>query len=1077
MNPISSDANSQDLNDFIWAYENAQQNGDAGALADFLPSPEHPLYLDVLRELIRIDLEYRWDRGQPRPLEDYREHFPELFRNQASLQAIAYEEYRLRQQAGAHPLPREYEERFGVTTTGWFPLNNLASASAKFVAAREAAADQRTQRFEPGELGADQAELVRAISTADARAGRHLSDALSCFPQVGETVAGFALVDELGSGAFAKVFLARQGKLANRLVALKISPDTFYAESQTLAQLQHTNIVPIYSVHHLHPFVGVCMPYFGSVTLAHVLQELRSQKTLPQSGNQLVSTLQDSLPAETTLIPQGQPLLQPDALPEMSASTRGPAPGPAPARPATTALQQMRQMSYVEAVLWIIDCLAQGLQHAHERGILHRDLKPANILLTQEGQPMLLDFNLAEDVKQPARVAAAKLGGTLPYMAPEHLEALLTRSSTVDARADVYALGVILYELLTGKHPFIIRKEPWHEVVPLMLQDRAVLPASPRRFNPAVTPAVAALVLHCLEPKPARRYQSARELETDLQNQLHHRPLRHAPDRSVRERLSKWARRHPRMSSVYTATALAACLIAVLLGLLFVQRQRQVALDAAEALHALDGDMPRIRFLLADTGAESAQQDEGMALCRRHAERFGVLDSPHWLESAQTLALDDEQRGQLRDDMGELLWFWARALTRKTSGPANQHERGAQFELGLRLNTLGAACFPAEETPAPVLRQQARLLEALDRSDEARKWRDQAGQSAAHSVQNDYFLLYECMDRGEYRHALAYGKKIAEVEPNNSAVLLLLGNCYWQAHQPDRARLFYDLGVDRDPGSPWALFNRGLLRLHQKEYAGARHDFAKVLELRPGLVEARMNRAVAALALKDPAAAERDLTAALEGGAPYTRLWFMRAEARAQLRDFDGAQKDREEGLRREPADDQSCVSRGMARLRNRDVPGALSDFDKALALNPRCQFALQNKASVLSEYLKKTQKAVTVLDQAVRHYPESVPALAGRGVLLARLGRRLEAHSDGKTALALSNDPEVYYQVSNIYALTSPAHPEDRKEALRLLRSALIREKQWLQVLPHDPDMNALRDDPEFQALVRHAAGLHQVK
>ena len=67
--------------------------------------------------------------------------------------------------------------------------------------------------------------------------------------------------------------------------------------------------------------------------------------------------------------------------------------------------------------------MAAGLAHAHERGILHRDLKPANILLTDEGQPMLLDFNLSEDTKQASPVAAARIGGTLPYMAPEHMEA------------------------------------------------------------------------------------------------------------------------------------------------------------------------------------------------------------------------------------------------------------------------------------------------------------------------------------------------------------------------------------------------------------------------------------------------------------------------------------------------------------------------------------------------------------------------------------------------------------------------------------------------------------------------------
>src|SRR5262249_53553249 len=143
-----------------------------------------------------------------------------------------------------------------------------AGSSASFrsgPAARRAGPNQAPAPDDSGEpaRAEDSAEAWTALRASDPGAADRLDRAAAQMPRAGEQFLGFRLYGELGRGAFGRVFLARQGDLAHRWVALKVAPD-LWGESQTLAQLQHTHIVPIYSVHQAGPLQAVCMPYFGA---------------------------------------------------------------------------------------------------------------------------------------------------------------------------------------------------------------------------------------------------------------------------------------------------------------------------------------------------------------------------------------------------------------------------------------------------------------------------------------------------------------------------------------------------------------------------------------------------------------------------------------------------------------------------------------------------------------------------------------------------------------------------------------------------------------------------------------------
>jgi serine/threonine protein kinase/tetratricopeptide (TPR) repeat protein len=158
--------------------------------------------------------------------------------------------------------------------------------------------------------------------------------------------------------------------------------------------------------------------------------------------------------------------------------------------------------------------LAQGLGAAHEQGIVHRDLKPANLRLTSDGRLKILDFGLAQLMPHASEVGmtatlteSQKVTGTLPYMAPEQL-----RGEPAEPRTDIWAAGAVLYEIATAHRPF-------EQKIPSALTDDIIhtAPRPPRSLRPALSPKLEAVILKCLEKDPAHRYQSAQELQTDLE--------------------------------------------------------------------------------------------------------------------------------------------------------------------------------------------------------------------------------------------------------------------------------------------------------------------------------------------------------------------------------------------------------------------------------------------------------------------------------------------------------------------------------------------------------------------------------
>ena len=369
--------------------------------------------------------------------------------------------------------------------------------------------------------------LRRLIDVYDAMEGQPTLDDEN-WPELFSEFLGYQILHELGVGAIARVYLATEAALGGRLVAIKVAQEGGY-EAETLGKLTHPNIVPVFSVKHDEEtdMTAVCMPYHGSATLADLL-EIGFQHGAPPTSARVIL---DAAREREQIV---------DFVESVSDS-----------RHIDLVLSRG---NYVDAVVRLGIQMAEALAYTHERGILHRDLKPSNVLLTPDGVPMLLDFNLASDIA----AGAQRLGGTLPYMPPEqirdvHLQPFEAELAG-DPRSDIFSLGVILYELLTGKLPF---GDPPACAAPRQAAEEFLaaqqqVPRSVRDLNPTVSSELARLLHNCLALEPSQRPASAADLVGELKKYF-----------SPRRRVRRWTSCHRGLVATFVLLFLSTASTAI----------------------------------------------------------------------------------------------------------------------------------------------------------------------------------------------------------------------------------------------------------------------------------------------------------------------------------------------------------------------------------------------------------------------------------------------------------------------------------------------------------------------------------
>lgn len=865
--------------------------------------------------------------------------------------------------------------------------------------------------------------------------------------RVGDVFHGFALVEELGQGAFARVFLARQQALAGRLVVLKVSRRPT-REAERLARLQHTNVVPVYSIHDVPPLQIICMPFLGRRTIADVLRQHR-QRLEHDSASSTRDRSSWPLRWRSTAW---------NATSKTALAITKPSSFAAAANDPSAA--EISLVGQPLAVLRLLSQLSAGLQHAHERGILHLDIKPANVLLADTGEPMLFDFNLSFDAAEKDREL---IGGTLAYMAIEQLEDMRSRGQCrIDARTDLYALGVMAWEMLTGEVPFPACPRGLADLDQLIAARQTELP-SLRQLNPAVTPAVEAIVRKLLAPNPDDRYQSAAELKTDIDRHLADLPLLYTREPSLGERFQKWRRRNPRLLRRLTVAA-SVLLAALTAGVTYHYVQTQAVAAARAKFHAL---IPRIQSVHIEllVHGEYTWQQKGQQHAFELLQEYGLPYDPNWRERPEFQRLPALEQQELSAAFAELLLLVAQSRWQEDRARPEPARRQAAAEL-LELNRYAQSLYPAGHWPPLLIRQHRELVAALQEAAV-----ETASLPAPRTYREHYLEAAADILADRFQEALERLEPLVAQRPDDGLVHFWIAFCRQQLNYYENAVDRYDLAASLLPHDARPVFFRGTVRSQMLLRQLAEREYTHALWMSPNEPLYYRLRGMIRWRLHKYDEAEQDLNQAIALDPDDIQAYLYRSWVRQARGDRAGAHADLQAAFSFKPRTAGDHVARGLEMIKTRPQE-ALAEFQAAEALQPHSVAALYNQVHILLS-MGKFEQALVASERLITRCPDYALGWTIHGMVLAHLHRREEAHAAVHKALKISHDMNVLLQGAAVYALTSQEVPADAELSIDLLEHAFRSGFRRFDLLKRNKVYALLQQHPRYQQLTTAAQQL----